>query len=312
MLWNDSGKYYFCMYVLYIPYCITDKDNEYHDDDDTMMHTHDTQTSLQNKLKELLDWDNDPLYVAVVSELEGIITEHDTMIHQFRHFDSSVSSATTLLSVIQTYQSTLSDDWSIVWYFLGGLRDCALIPKELIVEREADLLPPNIRVDFENKLIDIDKTVFEQTCPKQPKKIRKSNSSLLSLQGLGEALFGSDDRGIQDADKSGDDGNGGDGSSSNSSTDSYTRDLSEFHTLFKLNAVSARWDAGYESSGGGGMSSSSKQQLRREGDDVDDKSDKSKGSNNATTVSEQFQALDENSIPPYSVLDGGLSVEDLR
>lgn len=241
--------------------------------------------------------------MAVVSELEGIITEHDTMIHQFRHFDSAVSSATTLLSVIQTYQSTLSD-WSIVWYFLGGLRDCSLIPKELIVEREADLLPPNIRLDFENKLIDIDKTVFEQTCPKQPKKIRKSSSSLLSLQGLGEALFGSDDRSSQDADKSADDGSGSDGSF-NSSTDSYNRDLSEFHTLFKLNAVSVRWDAGYE---GGGMSSSTQP---REGNDVDDKSEKNKGSSNVT-VSEQFQTLDENSIPPYSVLDGGLSVEDLR
>lgn len=241
--------------------------------------------------------------MAVVSELEGIITEYDTMIHQFRHFDSAVSSATTLLSVIQTYQSTLSD-WSIVWYFLGGLRDCSLIPKELIVEREADLLPPNIRLDFENKLIDIDKTVFEQTCPKQPKKIRKSSSSLLSLQGLGEALFGSDDRGAQDADKSADDGSGSDGSF-NGSTDSYNRDLSEFHTLFKLNAVSVRWDAGYE---GGGMSSSTQP---REGNDVDDKSEKNKGSSNVT-VSEQFQTLDENSIPPYSVLDGGLSVEDLR
>jgi hypothetical protein len=255
-------------------------------------------------LKELLGWDTDPLYVAVVSELEGIITEHDTMIHQFRHFDSAVSSATTLLSVIQTYQSTLSD-WSIVWYFLGGLRDCSLIPKELIVEREADLLPPNIRLDFENKLIDIDKTVFEQTCPKQPKKIRKSSSSLLSLQGLGEALFGSDDRGAQDADKSTDDGSGNDSSSSR--TDSYNRDLSEFHTLFKLNAVSVRWDAGYE---GGGMSSSSKQP--RDVNDVDNnKSEKSMGRSNVT-VSEQFQTLDENSIPPYSVLDGGLSVEDLR
>lgn len=243
--------------------------------------------------------------MPVVSELEGIITEHDTMIYQFRHFDSAVSSATTLLSIIQTYQSTLSD-WSIVWYFLGGLRDCSLIPKELIVEREADVLPPNIRLDFENKLIDIDKTVFEQTCPKQPKKIRKSSSSLLSLQGLGEALFGSDDRSTQDTDKTvADDGSGGDGSSS---TDSYNRDLAEFHTLFKLNAVSVRWDAGYE---GGGSSNVSSSKQQKEGGDGNHKSDKNKSSSNVT-VSEQFQTLDENSIPPYSVLDGGLSVEDLR
>jgi hypothetical protein len=75
------------------------------------------------------------------------------------------------------------------------MRDCALLPIEMVKEVDVDLLPSKARYDFELKLYhamgDIGKLADRVHSPQStPTRPYKKAPSLLSLQGLGEALFG--------------------------------------------------------------------------------------------------------------------------
>lgn len=222
---------------------------------------------------------------------EGAVADAALLLYQLRHFESARASTSMLLSLIQTSQASISH-WGLVWYFLGGLRDCAILPKEMVLDVDTDLLPPNIREDFELTLLEIDKSAFEQAKPVAPKRVKRQNTSLLSLQGLGEALFGGADSDEMRVDSPLDGGL--------TETDAYNADLVDFKHAFKLDAVSARWDAGYEllaSTGANSpvVGSSTAQHTNGEGN-----------------LSKSVSNLHQKSIPAFSIVDGGMTVEELR
>lgn len=221
---------------------------------------------------------------------EIFLIDTDLLLYQFSHFEGARASATILLSIAHQYQSNFSN-WLAVFYFLGCLRDCALIPKEIVVELEDDdILPPNIRLDFEHQLLELDKTIYEEIRPKLPKKVKRGSSSLLSLQGIGEVLFGADNatesNPAQVEEMK---------SSDNSQTNEYLNpDMIEFQALFKFNAISRRWDDGYEIN---------THEVKSSSNENDSKS---------STSAANVKAVESNSIPAYTILDGGLTLKDLR
>ena len=239
---------------------------------------------------------------------DGTIADSSLLLYQLRHFESARSSASTFLNLVQNNQAFVAS-WSVVWYFLGALRDCGVLPKEMVVDVDADLLPPNVREEFEEVLLELDRKTFEQRKPVMPKRVRRQSSSILSLQGLGEALFGGG---------AGDDGNDdspGDGNSVEA--ESYNVEVVEFRHLFRLDAVSARWDSGYETAvaaGGAGHSGAA---------DAGGAKSSRAGSPSSPlpplgrhrTSRKQLDAAARGTaktVPPFSIVDGGMTIEDLR
>lgn len=128
----------------------------------------------------------------------------------------------TFLLVIHKFPLYLKRSWHAVWYSLGILRDCTLLPVEVVNESDMDLLPPIIRADFEGRL----KAIHEVSSSSKNTHITKEKKSLslLSLQGLGEAFFGS--------------------SSNIAGVESKMMDGPCRKGI--SNSMSSRWDAGYE------------------------------------------------------------------
>lgn len=127
-----------------------------------------------------------------------------------------------LINLLQALQTDVSSHyaWRLLWKSLSFLRDCRLLPAALVVDTEKDLLPSNIRSEFEEKLLLLeDKNLFGDNS----KTMKRSSNSILSLQGLGEAIFGST----------------ADGDNPNVPLDYET----EMNNHCRL---SARWDQGYE------------------------------------------------------------------
>lgn len=239
---------------------------------------------------------------------EGGVAEASLLLYQLRHFESARASTATLLALIQTSQAAIGD-WTLVWYFLGCLRDCAVLPKELVLEVDTDLLPPHIREDFELALLDIDRKAFDQQKPVAPKKVKRQTSSLLSLQGLGEALFGGaepqDDAAADSSSRSAEGG-------AADTSESYNADLADFKHVFKLDAVSARWDAGYEfAATGGGAASPGPLGAGEEGAGVGFAYTGAPPSQPNSPV-RSAAILQQKGIPAFSIVDGGMTVEELR
>ena len=92
-----------------------------------------------------------------------------------------------------------SDYSSNLWLRLGFLRDCGLLPSQMVLHAEVDvgageMLPTTVRAQFDAALQQRDRARRRLLRPKStaPKPtIRSAPASFLSLQGLGEALFGS-------------------------------------------------------------------------------------------------------------------------
>jgi hypothetical protein len=106
----------------------------------------------------------------------------------------------TLLLVIHRHPSYLSRQcWRVTWIMLSLLRDCTLLPAQMVLlesSGDSDLLPPACRADFEMRLllaerkeIEVQMRFYSKSGSTAP-EVKKS-ASLMSLQGLGEALFGS-------------------------------------------------------------------------------------------------------------------------
>jgi hypothetical protein len=270
-------------------------------------------------------------------------TDTSLLLYQFRHFEVTRSSAKLLLLLIQSNQTSLSN-WTLVWYILGCLRDCTLLPKEMVMDVDVDLLPPNIREDFEGMLLDLDRTTFDNGKPKAPKKVKRQSSSILSLQGLGEVFFGGG---------GGSDDGGGSRSSPDGVSDvaTYHAELAQYKHVFKLGAVSARWDSGYEdvaspaplspvASGrsslptsppqrGASVATATAAEVARSGSgsrlaaamDIVEASEsaqplpvtgsagssRSGGGESVRKSTTRFKV-----IPPYSVVDGGMTMDDIR
>lgn len=166
----------------------------------------------------------------------------------------------------------------MIWILLGLLRDTCLLPDSMVIESETDLLPRNVRMDFESSLLEADVALLRTrrpittTTPKISEDTRKS-PSILSLQGLGEALFGT--AGSDDEDDDENSSKNGDTTSttaSNSNTTNggnmpYGEKGEEWEELeidsllqhpamppsfisslsaLRMNLLSTRWDHGYQ------------------------------------------------------------------
>ncbi|KAJ1397908.1 hypothetical protein B484DRAFT_257034 [Ochromonadaceae sp. CCMP2298] len=142
---------------------------------------------VSEKLLAFLQWGESDLKGGAGWGAWGVCECVDpaVLLYQLRYFDSARASALALLQTVHAHQSAIPG--ALVWYVLGSLRDCALLPADMVVGSDPDPLPPNIREHFELVLLGIDQNAFK---PAPPRAVRRQSSSLLSLQGLGEALFG--------------------------------------------------------------------------------------------------------------------------
>eukprot|EP01038_Epipyxis_sp_PR26KG_P004477 gene4477-6328_t len=180
----------------------------------------------------------------IISQIE--ITRNDPKAFIFKqiNFSSARFALITLLQVIQANHFNIKN-WSVIFVCLGLLRDSTLLPEEMVSKGldNHDLLPPNVRKDFEVELFRIDSSLVDelQRKPIIRKKTRKA-PSLLSLQGLGEALFGPST------------GNGEDEikndstiipSMNNNVTSTSNNDLFDEQLCHIFNLASSRWDGGY-------------------------------------------------------------------
>lgn len=91
----------------------------------------------------------------------------------------------TLLQLCRNPPTGMQRGWSVIWYTLSTLRDSTILPKEMVLDPDTDLLPNQVRFDFEERLQYI-ANGMKKTQHKSPKK----KVSILSLQGLGDAFFG--------------------------------------------------------------------------------------------------------------------------
>jgi hypothetical protein len=91
----------------------------------------------------------------------------------------------TYLQVIQNNPNYIESCWSVVMYSLGVLRDCLLLPRQMVIEPDADLLPPIVRSQFETRLKASCTPRTVTTSPISPLSAAKKQSSLLSLLGIG-------------------------------------------------------------------------------------------------------------------------------
>jgi hypothetical protein len=233
--------------------------------------------------------------------------------YQFRHFESARLAASTLLTVVHNHQGHITQ-WAVVWFFLGGLRDCAMLPKEMVEDPDTDLLPFNIREEFEAVLLDADRRHFDQRRPLAPKRVRRQSSSILSLQGLGEVLFGGSaavsEDGEEDSPLAGDSVKSDPGSFA-----TYRTEVAAFKHLFHLDAVSARWDAGYEegteSPRSQGTSLRAASGASGEGSQMPPLPP-AVGSAQKLRDAARSEVRDSNTIPAFSIVDGGATMQDLR
>ena len=90
--------------------------------------------------------------------------------------------------------------WQAIWLLLAMLRDCTLLPGQMVVDdtgegsADSDLLPPVCRAEFEMRLKAADIKALQAKQREQRGRTTtaqvKKSSSLLSFQGFGEAIFG--------------------------------------------------------------------------------------------------------------------------
>lgn len=92
----------------------------------------------------------------------------------------------TLLQVVHNNPTYISQSWSTVWYALSQMRDCSLLPLEMVSEADPDLLPSRARLDFELRLLKAI-TGKKTTHTSAKSKVKKATSIL----SFGEFFFGS-------------------------------------------------------------------------------------------------------------------------
>lgn len=148
-------------------------------------------------------------------------------------FSSIQKALLFMLDVISSYGSHIRA-WEVVLYTLAVLRDHILLPSEMILDSEHDLLPPNIRMEFETELMKLDRGLDVNSSAQSEydtKKEAASRGSLLSLQLLGEALFGASSPSV-------------DKELNNSAHDDDKEVLALL--VHRYRKRSSRWDAGYD------------------------------------------------------------------
>jgi hypothetical protein len=183
---------------------------------------------------------------------------------QLQQFPSTRLSLINFLNLVQSNQSDIPE-WGLVWRALTFLRDCTLLPPQLVLDKDVDLLPPKIRQEFQYKFYLLDQKLIDLYQPTtiSVKPQKPQPASFLSFQGLGEVLFGSANT-VDEINKLNEsiefDNSASDDSFSNRniiSSDEHIDDYlvcnfqaNEFlygSILSIYNLPSARWDLGYDS-----------------------------------------------------------------
>lgn len=130
----------------------------------------------------------------------------------------------TLLQVVHNNPNYIGDMWPVIWHLLSLLRDCTLLPHQMVLESDADNLPDIVAAKFESRLQAFKARALKRSsslAPSTPTKSEKKSSSFLSL-----LIFGS--------------GNEKPPVSSNSTSSSETTSSASSEQS------STRWDSGYE------------------------------------------------------------------
>ncbi len=168
-------------------------------------------------------------------------------------FPSVRASLVLLLEVVHSNQTQITL-WPVVWFFLGVLRDAGLLPPQMVLMAESDCLPAADRLQFETTLAALDKAIIQASSSPiaKPRAHTKASPSLLSLQGLGEVLFGGGGERVELADITA----LSPAEEEAANTQTYMRDSTR-----RNNLPSARWDAGYEGMGDTSSNSSSSLDL---------------------------------------------------
>jgi hypothetical protein len=142
-------------------------------------------------------------------------------------FSSAQRSLLLLLEIASDFRGSVQR-WEYVLVCLCTLRDHVLLPADLVLDPDADLLPPNVRADFDCTLQQLDRSQLQQpvtTSRKQKEEKAGYRASFLSLVMLGEALFGPDP----------------------SRTDAEEEENEVYRLLVeRYNKRNSRWDAGYD------------------------------------------------------------------
>lgn len=149
-----------------------------------------------------------------------------------------------LLKLANKHPDYLSEfGWTVYFHGLCLLRDVQMLPISMVLYNlngsVYDTLPTYLRSEFEMLIDESDSPVGHVKLPTMPTENGKSKKSILSLQGLGEALFGATDA---------DDVNAEEAKShsimSGEKFDNMTQKSESGNSKLILSALS-RWDLGY-------------------------------------------------------------------
>jgi hypothetical protein len=169
---------------------------------------------------------------AALSEERGLdANPSDVLLENLLGSTSARAALNVLLYLAHQQPSPFGSQekcWRILWCFLGTLRDCILLPTKMVVDIDVDLLPPQFRSEFEARLRTAESLKHilkgekkESTLFNNSPTVKKS-TSILSLQSIGEALFGA-------------------------ATAKYESKPAE---IASFSAAYSRWDAGYDEDDG--------------------------------------------------------------
>jgi len=137
----------------------------------------------------------------------------------------------TLLQIMHNNMSYLNSVWGLVWYILGSLRDSLLLPRQMVLESDTDLLPDAVRSDFDLRIqnslrgVKRSSSSVSTVASPMPEK-RNSFLSLFSASSSNELDKISNESNVRN-----------EGSKANNSP----------NEKFFINPQTSRWDEGYQS-----------------------------------------------------------------
>mmetsp|Transcript_5922 Transcript_5922/g.9632 ORF Transcript_5922/g.9632 Transcript_5922/m.9632 type:complete len:2029 (-) Transcript_5922:706-6792(-) len=154
-------------------------------------------------------------------------------------FPPALVALRTLIQIaIKTPAYIGAKGWATIWHVMGVMRDLTALPPAMVCTDEVaaglELLHPKAREDFESQMaVNRARELIHLREPSLQAQLRAlTKTSVLSFQGLGNALFG---------------GNNGEGSESWVETELILRQDQERKAAIEglQSVVAGRWDAGY-------------------------------------------------------------------
>ena len=59
----------------------------------------------------------------------------------------------TLLQIIHNNPNYVGKTWGIIWHLLGVLRDCTLLPRDIVIDADSEAMPDLVKSNFEDRLL---------------------------------------------------------------------------------------------------------------------------------------------------------------